>query len=140
MLEDMEVSAWGLSRRASTDATEAAAAGARWIEQLRPDYLVTEKVLPKSRKGARTRELIAALTAAAEIADVIDIAVPLTRIHINKYEEAAALVADHPALAHLLPKARRLWEAVPKATVYFEALSLALIAFGNPKIARRPSS
>lgn len=134
VLEDMEVMTWGLSRKASAGAQEAASAAAKWIERIRPDVVVTEKVLARSKKGERTRVVIAAIAEVVDLADVAHIAVARWQGHRNKFAEAAALAEDYPRLAHLLPKVRKPWDPEPKTTVYFEALALALAALGDPKI------
>jgi hypothetical protein len=131
LLEDRRVAALGLSRKASQSASIAASCAANWIEQLRPDIVITERVRQRSKKGHRTRDVIAAMTDVADIADVLSIAVVRTQTHDNKYQEAAALAQEFPEIAHLVPKARRPWDPEPKTTVYFEALSLALSVIGG---------
>ncbi len=94
-------------------------------------------MLPRSKKGERTRTVIAVIAAVADVADVAHIAVVRWQGHRNKFAEAAALAEDHPRLAHLLPKVRKPWDPEPKTTVYFEALALVLAALGDPKIDAR---
>lgn len=132
VLDDMTASISGLSRKAATGPAEAAACAATWIEQFRPVMVITEKVPASSKKGERTRSIIAAISGVAETADVLNLAVIRAQVHRNKFEEAAALAEAHPELAHLLPKARRPWDSEPKAIIYFEALSLAHSALGGP--------
>lgn len=130
-LEDMTVQTWGLSRKASRSETEAAACAAAWIEQLRPDVVVTEKVSARSRKAARTRSVIAAIGDVADRADLLHICVPRWQGYPTKFVEAEELARVHPELAHLVPKPRRAWDPEPRTTVYFEALTLAHSALGD---------
>lgn len=132
VLKGMAYEGSGLSRKASSGPDAAAACAAQWIEEIRPDVVITEKVLAKSKKGARTRDVIAAMTGVADVADVLNIEIARWQGFESKYAEARALALEFPAMAHLVPRTRRPWESEPKATVYFEALSLALAAFGGP--------
>ncbi len=65
----------GMSRKASRGPQEARAYAARQIERFRSDTVITEKLLARSKKGARTREIIETLGSVAELADVESIAV-----------------------------------------------------------------
>ena len=84
LLVDRKISTWGLSRKASANQDHAATRCANWIERLRPDVVVTERVLNRSKKGARTRAVIAAMTEVAEIADVRNIVVSRMRTSLRK--------------------------------------------------------
>ena len=136
LLKDMHVSAWGLSRKASNGPDDAALCAARWIEWLRPDVVVTEKITKGSKKGARTRSVTSAITAVADRADILNVEVVRGRSYPSKYAEAHGLARDFPELAHLVPKRRKPWDTEPRTTVYFEALALALAALGDPNIER----
>ena len=120
----------GMSRKASSGPTEASAYAAQKIEMLRPDYVVTEKVLRKSKKGDKTREIIAAITSVADVADVMNMAVARGHSFVNRFDEAADIVERYPEMRPYLPKVRKPWEAEPKTLIYFEAISLIDSAFG----------
>lgn len=132
LLDDMIVQVWGLSRKASRGEAEAAACATGWIEQLRPDVVVTERVLPRSRKAARTKSVIAAIANVADRADLLHIRVSRWQAYSTKFEEAEALARVHPELRQLVPKPRRAWDPEPRTTVYFEAVALAHSALGDP--------
>ena len=117
---------WGLSRKASRNPTLAAAQANKWISDLKPDILVTEKLLPQSTKSEKTRSLIAAVQFVAAKANVLDMFVAHTSTFKNKYEEAKCLGDRFPEIAAWVPRARRIWEPEPKNTVLFEALALAV--------------
>ncbi|MEQ8964879.1 MAG: hypothetical protein RID91_03570 [Azospirillaceae bacterium] len=135
-LDDTVVLTWGLSRKASRGPDEAAARTAQWLETLRPDVVITEKITRRNRKGDRTKAVIAAIRSVAEMADVLAIEVARVQSHQNKFEEAVEIAAIFPELARLVPKYRKPWQTEPKTTVYFEAAALVLSAFGDPR--RRP--
>lgn len=132
LLKGRRLRDWGLSRKASTDPAHAVAQAKRWIEELEPDVVVTEKVAADSRKGEKTRSLIAAIAALAERVEVMGISVRRPRQFANKYDEAEALVAWYPELAPWRPTREKLWQAEPRSTVYFEALVLGLQALAGP--------
>jgi len=122
----------GMSRKASMGPMEARAYAAQQIEQMRPDIVITEKLLTTSKKGARTRQIIDALRAVAELADLESIAVARGQVHVNRFAEARDLARRYPTLRPYLPKVRRIWEPEPKTLIYFEALSLIETTFGHP--------
>lgn len=124
---------WGLSRDASKSPQKAAEQAEAWFAKLRPEVVVTEKTDERSRKGARTKRVIAAIAHEASEAGMYDIAVPRTRAYDNKYKEAAALAKRFPALSAWVPETRKIWKPEPKNVTYFEALSLALqVIDGKP--------
>lgn len=122
----------GMSRKASTGPGEARAYAAKQIEQARPDIVITEKLLARARKGAKTRGIIEAMRSVAELADVDSIAVVRGQAHANRFVEAQDLARRYPMLQPYLPNPRRLWDPEPKALIYFEALSLIESTFGTP--------
>ena len=118
---------WGLSRKASRNPKLAAVQANKWITNLRPDIVVTEKVPPHSTKSAKTRSLIEAIQFVTAKANVLDMFVHHTSAFRNKYEEAKHLGERFPEIAAWVPRARRIWEPEPKNTVLFEALALASV-------------
>ncbi len=118
---------WKMSRKAGKDPEEAGKCAGIWIKRLRPDAVVTEKLDDHTRKGERTRAVIAAIAAVASNGGLYDVSVRRPRDHRNKYEEAAALSGRFPSLRPWLPKGRKLWESEPRSVTYFEALALALV-------------
>ena len=116
---------WGLSRKASKAPELAARQAQTWINELKPDVVVTEKIEAGSRKGRKSKELIAAIARAAAHNYLLDVSVRRLRAFKDKYTEAKALAAEFPELVPWLPKKRRIWEPEPRNTVYFEALVLA---------------
>jgi hypothetical protein len=114
----------GMSRKASSGAMAARAYAAQQIEDLRPDVVVTEMLARGSKKGQRTRAIIAAIASVAELADVLNVEVARGRTHANRFEAAAALARRYSALQPYLPRGRKPWEAEPKTMIYFEALAL----------------
>ena len=124
LLNDGKVAEFGMSRKASSGPAAARAYAAQRIETLRPDVVVTEKVLCNSKKGPKTRDIILAITSVADVADVQNAEVARGHAHANRFEEAQDICLRYPAMLPHLPKVRKPWEAEPKSLIYFEALSL----------------
>lgn len=122
----------GMSRKASTGPDTARAYAAKQIEKLRPDVVITEKLRATSRKGHRTRAVIAAIRSVAEVAEVLDVEVIRGHSQANRFEEAEDIADRYPALRSYLPRRRRPWESEPKTLIYFEAVSLVESVFGQP--------
>ena len=123
---------WRISDKASSSAQEAREASAHWIETLRPDVVVTEIPVSKTRKGDNTRQLIEAMAKVAEEADVLDVKVTREQSYANKYEEAAALAESYPELLPWVPRKRRFFDNEHRNTVLFEALALAQSIIRSP--------
>lgn len=121
-----ELRDWGISRKASKSPDLAAKQAKSWIAHLKPDVVVTEKTDDSSRKGEKTKLLINAITNVTAEAFLLDVAVTRIKLFKDKYTEANALAEQFPELKAWVPKKPRIWEAEPRNTTYFEALSLAL--------------
>ena len=122
---------WGLSRKASISPALAAAQADRWIRNLNPDVVVTEKVPKTSTKSTKTRSLIEAIQTVAAKANLLDVCVARGSIFKNKYEEAKHLGDLFPEISAWVPRPRRIWEPEPRNTILFEALALACIVIEN---------
>lgn len=117
---------WGLSHKGASSPILAAAQTAKWITLFMPDVVIMEQVGERSRKGALTKYLIAAMADEARGAPCIDVSVPRVQLYANKYDEAKQLVRRFPMLSAWLPKRPRIWESEPRNMVLFEAVALAL--------------
>lgn len=126
-LKGGELCDWALSRKASRSPEAAAKQTKLWIDELKPDVVVTEALPKRSRKGARTKAIIEAITRVAERADVLDIAISAVRICRNKYDDAKRLAERFPEIAAWVPPKPKLWESEPRYTIYFEALGMAAV-------------
>ena len=116
---------WHVSYTAPKSPTTAAELAQKWINQLEPDVVVTEKAEGAAKKGRKTKAIIGAIARTAEHNYVLDVSVVRAHDYANKYEEAAALAAQYPAIQAWLPKKRRFFDNEPRNTVLFEALSFA---------------
>lgn len=123
---------WSISDRAAKSPTSAAETTQEWINQLRPDVVVTEKLDANCRKGGKSKRIIAAIARTAEHNYVLDVSVPREHDYPNKYQEAEALSRQYPDLVPWVPKKRRFFDNEPRNTVIFEALSLALSVLRGP--------
>lgn len=130
----------GMSRKASSGESEARAYAAQQIEVLRPDVIVTERLVRRSKKGKKSRSIIGAITSVADVADVQNAEIVRGRSYQNRFDEAADLVERYPEMRPYLPDVRKPWEAEPKALIYFEALSLVESLFGMPLPTHRDKS
>ena len=116
---------WRVSRKAAQSPRDAAEQTQKWINRLKPEVVVTEKVEEAAKKGEKTKEIVRAVARTAEHNYVLDVSVAREHDFANKYEEAAALAKRHPEIAAWVPKKRRFFDTEPRNTVLFEALSLA---------------
>lgn len=116
---------WHVSYTAAKSPHKAAEVAQKWINRLEPDVVVTEKAEEAARKGKRTKAIIGAVARTAAHNYVLDVSVARVQDYANKYEEAAALAKQYPAIMPWLPKKRRFFDNEPRNTVLFEALSFA---------------
>lgn len=123
---------WRISEKAAKSPTKAAEQVQTWINELKPDVIVTEKVEDAAKKGDKTKEIIGAIARTAAHNYVLDVSVTREHDHVSKYEEADALVKRFPDVTAWLPKKRRFFDNEPRNTVIFEALSLAETVLRGP--------
>ena len=116
---------WRVSETAARGPNEAATHTQIWVNELKPEVVVTEKIAAAKKKGEKAKNLIAAVARTAEHNYVLDVSVDRPDIHANKYDEAAALAGRYPELKAWLPRKRRFFENEPRSIVLFEALALA---------------
>lgn len=117
---------WKYSKTAFRSPKDARKHAEAWIAYYNPDVMITERITKHSRKGARTRRIIATIASVAANGAPNDIVVPRVQAHKNKYAEARALAKRFPELRPRLPRKPRCWQSEPFGTICFEALSLAL--------------
>lgn len=125
-LIDGELMDWELSSCAALSTDQTARKAAKWIEFYRPDQVVIEKITPHSRKSTHTHALISAIGKVANTYSTKLVAVERVPTHANKFEEIKELCIQFPQIAHHAPKKPEIWMPEPKATIYFEALSMAV--------------
>ena len=129
-LVDKKLYGWSLSRKAASSAEQAARFAKDWIDRMRPDVVVYEKITDRCRKGDAVRAAIEAIARVAEVEPLFDVAIPRPHRFPNKFEEAEALANRFPELRLRVPKPRKLWDSEPRNTTIFEALALALEVIG----------
>lgn len=123
---------WKISDRASDTPEAATRAVARWIEDLGPTAVVSERPDTATRKGAKAKTLIAAIAEAAREAGIVHVAITRERAFPNKYAEAAYYAARYPDLLPWLPEKRLFYENEPRNPILFEAVALADIVLRDP--------
>ena len=117
---------WGISCKAVKSRAEMAGFVQELINDLKPQAVVSEKIPETSRKGTKTKALIAAISETASHNPVLDVSVTRVQSFKSKFEEAQDLITRYPEVAGYLP-ARKLFffEREPRGLVIFEALALA---------------
>lgn len=125
---------WNISVKAAMSTSQLVEWLQKLINDLRPDVVVTEKIVAACRKGKRTKKRIQALAELASHNYVLDISVERPKNHACKYTEAENLVERFPELRGWLPQKRRYFDSEPRNTILFEALALAeTVIFGPPQ-------
>jgi hypothetical protein len=96
------------------------------INTLKPDVVVTEKCDNSSRKGIKSRSLIAAVAGLASHNPVLDVSIPRAQRYLSKYDEAQELAKLYLEIEAYLPaNKRRIFDFEPRNMIIFEALSFA---------------
>ena len=98
-LVDKKLYGWSLSRKAASSAEQAARFANEWIDRMRPNVVVYEKITDRWRKGDAVRAAIEAIARVAEVEPLFDIAVQRPKRYANKFEEAEALANRFGCLA-----------------------------------------
>lgn len=123
---------WQVSEKAGRSPEHAAEATQGWINELKPDVVVTEKVSEDSRKGERTKALVGAMARVADHNYVLDVSIERPSPETSKYAEARTFAARYPAIADWLPKRRRFFDNEPRNSVLIDATALAEAVFKGP--------
>lgn len=123
---------WAISDRASDRPEAVARAVARWIAELGPTAVVSERPDTAARKGAKAKALIAAIAETAREAGIVHVAVSRPHDFANKYAEAAFYAARYPDLLPWLPEKRLFYENEPRNPILFEAVALADVILHDP--------
>lgn len=123
---------WQVSEKAARSPEHAAEAAQNWINEFRPDVVVTERVLLDSRKSKRTRALIGAIANVADHNYVLDVSIERPSPETSKYAEAKMFAERYPAIADWLPKRRRVFDNEPRNSVLIDAIALAESVFRGP--------
>ena len=130
-LVDGELMDWELSSTAALSSEGVKKKTQGWINFYQPDITVSELITKHSRKSDHTHGLIRAVARCAVAADTYHIEIERYATHANKYEEIKELCIQLPQIAAHAPTMPKTYMPEPKATIYFEALSMAL-QLGEP--------
>ena len=108
----------------------------KWTEKqfqfYKPDIVISERITSYSRKSDHTRGLINAVALVAQNSAANHIEIERVPTHANKYDEIAELSQEFPQIADHAPKQPSIYMPEPKATIYFEALSMAVSLGQSP--------
>lgn len=116
---------WHISDAAAKSPVSAAQFMQKWINQLKPDVVVTEKMEQATKKGASAKGVISAIARTAEHNYLLDVSIVREQDFANKYAEATAIAERYPELKPWLPTKRRFFDNEPRNTVLFEAIAMA---------------
>lgn len=137
---------WGVKDIRKKGKNEATLEGVRApIERYRPDYLIIEEYTePGSRRSSRIRRLYRMVTHLAE-SEFIEVS-RISRSAIRtcfasvgaktKYDIAQAVARQIPALAHRLPRLRKIWMSEDPRQSLFDAAALG-VAFYDTQESQR---
>ena len=112
-LVDGQLRDWRISGKAAKSKKLASSMAQAWIDRLRPEVVVTEKISVAAKKGALTKTIIEGIAITAANNYVLDVSVARAHDFANKYEEAEALARRYPEVANWLPKKRRFFDNEP---------------------------
>ncbi|WP_305971045.1 MULTISPECIES: hypothetical protein [unclassified Mameliella] len=115
---------WDGSRSAASSTESAVRKLQCWLDEFRPDVLVTENPDHAGRKRGRQLRILRALVDVGQEAGILNIVIRRQRLYDNVYDEAAAFAEGFPDLAPLLPVQPPIWKKEPYRLIYFEALAL----------------
>ena len=125
-----ELRDYGLSKKASRNAVEAAGIAQRWINRTEPDVVVTERLID-TQKGDRSRSLIRAVQRTAAQNQLLDVMIKRPRRFDTKYDEGTELAKRYPELAARIPVYRPFYDPEPRDAVFIDALVLAEEVIGD---------
>lgn len=110
------------------------------IEQHRPNYLVIEDYIEKgSRRSSRIRRLYRSLRHLARVEQIEVMLYSKNAIRScfkpegahTKYEIAKAIAREIPALAHRLPRLRKIWMSEDPRQSLFDAAALGVVFYAG---------
>lgn len=110
------------------------------IEEHRPDYLIIEDYTEKgSRRSSRIRRLYRSLIHLASVEQIEVMRYSKTAIHScfepegahTKYEIAKTIAREIPALAHRLPRLRKIWMSEDPRQSLFDAVALGMVFYAG---------
>lgn len=125
LFEGSEMVFWATSREAAKTNERAANKLRQWVEEFRPDVLVTENPDCAGQKRGAQLEILKTLITVAEDQPILNVAVRRKKKFKNVYLEAADFGRRFPVISHLVPKKPPIWKGEPYNLACFEALALA---------------
>jgi len=125
VIEDGLPITWDAAGTSALQPADAARKLRFWIEEFRPDVLVSENPDTATKKGRAQVGILRAFSAVGEEQAIRALVVRRRRRFKNIYEEAEAFGQQFPDLAGLVPRKAKPWESEGHNVVCFEALALA---------------
>ncbi|MFZ7093733.1 hypothetical protein [Primorskyibacter sp. 2E233] len=124
LVDDGDLIIWDTSGKGASSVPSALETLHGWIEEFRPDILVTENPDSAGRKLGRQLRILRAFQAAGQEQDILNLVIRRERKFDNAYDEAADFAETFPDIAPLLPMKPPIWGKEPYGLIYFEALAL----------------
>jgi hypothetical protein len=124
VLDDGDLVIWDASEKAASSASEAAKKLRAWVQEFKPDVLITENPDATRKKRGVQIPILKAMASVGEDSALLNLVVRRTKRFRNAYIEAAHLGEQFPDLAHLVPKKPAIWQREPYNLACFEALAL----------------
>jgi hypothetical protein len=125
LLDGGELVFWATSRKAAKTKERAATKFRKWIEEFRPDLLVTENPDCAGQKRGAQIKILKILFTVAEDQPIPNIAVCREKRFRNAYLDAEEFGRQFPDISHLVPKKPPIWKGEPYQLACFEALAMA---------------
>ena len=139
VLDDGDLEIWAASEKAASSATEAAKKLRAWLQEFKPDVLISENPDTARKKRGVQIPILKTLASVGEDSGLRNLVVRRERRFRNAYIEAAHFGQKFPDLTHLVPKKPAIWQGEPYNLAFFEALALARDA-GFLKLVNSPES
>ncbi len=124
VVDEGDLVIWDASRKGAESVENAVATLKAWIDEFRPDVLVTENPDSAGRKRGRQLRILRAFADVGQDAALINVVIRRQRVFDNIYDEARDFADQFPDLAPLIPVRPPIWEKEPYRLIYFEALAL----------------
>lgn len=124
VIDNGDLIIWDSSRKGASSVQHAMASLQAWLDEFRPDVLVTENPDSAGRKQGRQLRILRAFVDIGRDANIVNLVIRRQRPFASIYDEAEHFGEQFPDFAPLIPTRPALWEKEPYQMIYFEALAL----------------
>jgi hypothetical protein len=128
VLDGSDLVIWDASRKAAKSQARASKKLKRWIDEFRPEVIITENPDCAGQKRGEQIKILKTLASVAEDQPIVNIVACRKKRFKNAYLEAEDLGQHFPDIRHLVPKKPQIWKPEPYYLACFEALALVRAA------------